>query len=606
VTESPVGGIAGVKLDVVVRIVGGPGDGVGAAGQILARAAVLAGFHVLAYESRPAEIRGFGKTIAHVRISEILHSTPRQNADILMSLHDGHAIPELAGLGDHGVIFYDSKPRDFVAEDQAIAGFVAPGRAGYGVPLRELSERVMGGAKMRHLVALGALAAMHRMTRDPFHQSIRRRFARRPERYRQESRSAFDLGFDFAQKHLTKVDPIDFDFQARERQEQSLLLSGNEAVAQACIDARIRLFAAHPAAPANPIAEILARELPALGGQVLQAEDDVAAIAHALGAGFAGHVAVTATSGPGLSQMTELLGLAVAAEVPLLVIDCQRGGPSVGLPTRTEQSDLALAVGGGHGDCPRPVLAPADVSESYCLTTAALRIATAFQTPAVLLLDAFLASRLEDIPWKPSTPFCGFREPAPLPLPAPGEYRRYALTHSGLSPASVPGQAGYAFVATGMAHDEYGRPDDSGPNHEAMTAKRHRKLERLAELWPAPETVGGDGPLELGLIAWGPVIGAAREALAALSGQGIAAGGCFPRLIWPVQVAPLREFARRCRVLAVVELNFGGQYANLVQLATGREVSRLARLTGEPLSPEWLVAAVEQTGATGAGCEETR
>ncbi|MFC1545604.1 hypothetical protein ACFL44_02820 [Gemmatimonadota bacterium] len=387
-----------------------------------------------------------------------------------------------------------------------------------------------------------------------------------------------------------KADIIDFAERVPGANDDVVVVTGNDAVARACLDAGVRLYAGYPITPATKIMEILAKELPKRGGVVVQTEDEISAIGHIIGGGFAGKRSVTATSGPGLSLMTEFLNLAVMAEVPIVVVNGQRGGPSTGLPTKTEQSDLNIAVFGGAGDSPRPVIAPADVTECHELTVKAFEVADAFQTPVILLTDLFLGNRVEDITWPDGDPgtWGSYEDRLADPSDTDG-YRRFEITDDGISPRSIPGTPGLHYPATGLEHDERGLPEYSPENHLRMTEKRYRKFETLLATWPAPIPEGADGELEVGIISWGSTIGTAREAIEQLEGNGVKIAGLFPRLVWPLHAEALREFSSRCTRLIVAEGNHSGQLANMVEAIVCRELIRISEIPAGPLPSARLI-----------------
>ncbi len=580
-------------IDVTISLCGSAGDGANSAGMILNRAVALMGYHIMNFDSYPAEIRGFGKSVAHTRVSDRRVLTPGAGTDCLVSLNDPHTITELGKLNPGGVILYDSKPPDYVEEDQAVAGWIEPGMVAYGVPLRELSNEAVQSARARNIVGLGVLAGLFRMPTEQFHDAIAQRFASKAARVIDGNLKAFDLGCAYAETQLDKADQIDFGGRTQPRSREIEILSGNEAAARGCIDAGLRLYAGYPITPATKIMEILAKELPKHDGVVVQTEDEIAAIGHVIGGGFSGRRAATATSGPGLSLMVEALNLAVMAEIPLVIINSQRAGPSTGLPTKTEQSDLNLAILGASGDSPRPVLAPADVAECRLLCKVAFELADSLQTPVFVLLDLFLSNRYEDVAWDGvrDTSF-GVHEPVHA-VAGPEPFQRYAITDDGISPQSIPGEEGLFFTASGLEHNELGMPNYSATNHQRMTAKRFRKLATLLERWPAPEMVGPDDQLDVGILSWGSSIGAAKEALEQLQTQGIRAGGMFPRLLWPLNELALRQFAKRSKVLLVAEMNAAGQFASLVEAAIGRRVRRVAEICAGPMPVEAIVRAAQ-------------
>nr|HPQ40425.1 2-oxoacid:acceptor oxidoreductase family protein [bacterium] len=487
------------------------------------------------------------------------------------------------------VIMYDSRPPVYLEEDTAIAGFIEPGMHGYGVPLRDLSTQVVKSSRSRNIVALGALAAIYNLALDAFIEAMNIRFARKPQALRDINEKALRAGYEYIRD--SKERPVHRDMQAQSWETGDVnIINGNEAVARAALDAGLTLYAGYPITPATKIMEILAKKLPGHGGTVVQTEDEIAAAGHVVGAGYAGRRAMTATSGPGLCLMTEIINLAVEAEIPSLFIDSMRGGPSTGLPTKTEQSDLNLALYGGSGDSPRPVIAPSSVMECYTLTRRALEVAEAFQTPVILLLDFFLSNRFEDLPVNTFASFKPGMFEAVTARKSDAPFQRYADTDSGISPVSHPGMKGLQHAITGLEHGPRGFPNYEGNNHRIMTRKRFRKFDMLRSAWPEPEPVGESGERDIGIIAWGSTIGSALEAIRDPRLSDARIGGYFPRLLYPLQTGPLAAFADRCKTLLVVELNAGGQFAACVEQVLHRKVSRLCDVPAEPMPVETIVA----------------
>jgi 2-oxoglutarate ferredoxin oxidoreductase subunit alpha len=580
--------------DVVIAICGAAGDGSIAAGQILNMAATTMGYHVMNFDSFPAEIRGFGKSVAHSRISRDKALTPGTMVNCLVALDDPHSITELHSLTQDGVVIYDSKPADYHEEDQAVAGWIQPGMIGYGAPLRDLSAQATKSSKSRNIVALGVISYVFGFDPGAFHEAIHRRWSGKSESLREMNVEAFNLGYDYAKANIDKVDPVDFKNITEGHVTDANIVSGNEAAAKACLDANLRLYVGYPITPATKIMEILAKQLPMQGGVVVQSEDEISAICHVIGGGFAGKRSCTATSGPGVCLMTEALNLAVMAEVPCVLINAQRGGPSTGLPTKTEQSDLNLAIYGASGESPRAVLAPANVGECYQITRKAFEVADGFQTPVIVLMDFFLSNRMEDVRWQAEDPGTWGTYQDVLAEPSEEEYKRFAFTESGISPRSYPGMKDLQHPITGLEHTEDSLPAYSGENHTRMMAKRQRKLEKLAREWPGPEVVGPEGDLDVGIISWGSTVGAGKNAIKQLQAKTDARiGGLFPRLVWPLQTDAITEFAGRCEHLVVAETNYTGQFANLVQQVTLREVTRVAEAAARPLPTQIIVDRVQ-------------
>jgi 2-oxoglutarate ferredoxin oxidoreductase subunit alpha len=291
-----------------------------------------------------------------------------------------------------------------------------------------------------------------------------------------------------------------------------------------------------------------------MGGALLQAEDELAAINMIIGASFGGTPALTATSGPGLSLMIEALGLATAAEVPVVVVDVMRGGPSTGIPTKSEQADLNIAVYGLHGDAPHLVLAPQSVGDCLFTTQWATYLAEALQAPAIVLSDQFVGQTRAAIERPVDVAFIGQRSKA---TEITGAYKRYAIAGNGVSPIALPGMRGGQYTADGLTHTERGTPTSGAADHGAQLDKRRDKLERFTygDHWA---TIEGDGALAV--VTWGSMTGTVREAIARAAADGIEATLIAPRLLSPTRPEQFAAaLAGKTRVL-VVEQSHGGQF----------------------------------------------
>ena len=372
------------------------------------------------------------------------------------------------------------------------------------------------------------------------------------------------------------------------------MLSGNEAIGLGALVAGCKAFFGYPITPASDIMEFLATELPRVGGTIMQVEDEIAALAMALGASYTGLKSMTATAGPGLSLMTELLGLAGMAELPVVVADVQRRGPSTGLPTKTEQGDLNLAVFGAHGEAPRIVIAPMNVEDCFYQTVTAFNLAERYQVPVLLLSDQSLAHRAECIP-KPDLSKVRVLERL-LQRDGGGSspaYLRYRYTENGVSPMALPGTAGAAYVATGLEHSEAGRPKYDPVTHTKMTDKRFRKLSSAVVDFPPVEVLGDPGA-ELGIVSWGSSLGAVHEAAERARAKGIKVLSFYPRVLYPLPNGYLIEQLSRVKRLIVPEINSQGQFANLIEQRYRGEVIRQNIYGGMPFRPGEILQKIEE------------
>lgn len=583
------------STDIQIAICGSAGDGTIAAGEILRNVMAGLGYRVIAFDVYPPEIRGFGKCIARMRVTtEQAYSLKRQS-DVFISLDDSHAIAHVAELRDSGAAIYERGSIVNLPEGGHISAHIRPGHLPYAVPLRELSEKSTGANRSRNIVALGFLAGLCGLPEEAFLEALAGKFRKKPE-VAESARNAFHAGF--AESGSTfKLDDVIFGPVTRAAAAPGSavqMMNGNAAVVRGCLDAGIETFFGYPITPATSIMERLALEMPRRGARLLQTEDEIAAISATIGAGFAGARAATATSGPGLSLMTEMLGLGVIAEVPCVIFVSQRGGPSTGMPTKTEQSDLQIAVWGGHGDAARIVIAPTNVEGCYRCAGKAFEMAERYQTPVIVLLDLYLSNRYETVVFPARAPFAPNQSKAPEKDQLGESYRRYALTGDSISPRTVPGDKDGMYVATGLEHNELGRPNDQPENHEAQSRKRHEKLEAaLAHPdFTHYKRFGDEGPVDVGIVSWGSTFGECLEAMFQARAEGIRCAAMKVVMISPFPVEGVGAFMDQCREVLVPEVNYQGQFSNVLQANLGRPVTRLTRVPSAPIAVGDILAEI--------------
>jgi 2-oxoglutarate ferredoxin oxidoreductase subunit alpha len=540
--------------DIVVRFSGTAGEGVLTAGDLLGALCAQRGYHVRVSLSYDAEMRGDKLSSSQVRIATAPIAGRGDRPRLLAAFNREAVAAHRGDLEPGGLLLYDDKTIDDFGETAQWRAGAPPGGETLAIPFLELALRRAGRPESKNIAVLGAVCALLGLPADAALAAVEARFGA-AGRVADGNRAALALGFEAAAASgmALRLAPGD----GRER----LLLSGNQAVARGAVAAGCTFFAGYPITPASEIMEELARRLPAAGGIVMQMEDEMAAVGAVVGASFGGARAMTATSGPGLSLMCELIDLAAVAEVPVVVVDVQRGGPSTGLPTKPEQSDLLHALHGGHGESPRIVLAPSSVAECYARTIEAFALAEACQTPVLLLSDQLLGQGKETVDAldAPAAPVAGRLQPTADEL---REYRRYRLTASGVSPVALPGTPGGEHFATGLEHNEHGLPDYTPGTHRAMAGKRARKLALVTGAGYRADLPAGGGPV---LVGWGSVAGALHEAAALLREQGIPAGVAVVERPAPFPAGLAGALAGR--TVLCVEMNFTGQLASLLRLA---------------------------------------
>jgi 2-oxoglutarate ferredoxin oxidoreductase subunit alpha len=565
----------------VIRIAGTAGEGVLAAGDMLNLAMKRAGHHTMLFQSYGAEVRGDGPSMAQVRVSDSHVLSHGDEVDILIALNQDAVNLNLSEIKKGGLVIYDGQPLDTFGSQKIFTPSLPEGIRGVSVPLASISYQKLNSLVSKNLVALGAFSAVSGLPFEIISDIVKARFG-------EKSLSALKMGLDHV---IEKASVTGFNLGMIDALQDMLILSGNQAVSLGAIAAGVKVFAGYPITPATDIMEFLATELPKVGGRVIQTEDEISAVCTVLGASFAGSKAMTATSGPGLSLMVEGIGLASMAEFPAVIVDVQRAGPSTGMPTKTEQSDLNIAIYGSHGDSPRVVLAPSTVEECFYLAIEAFNIAEACQTAVLILSDQFLGQRRETV-----SPFdlSGLKL-AQRFKPGTDElkgYKRYRLTDNGVSPFAVPGMDGGEHAATGLEHREDGSPSYDPDNHRAMTAKRWRKLE-LAKLDSVKPVRFGAADALIGIIGWGSTEGAVREAVSKANEEGLKVAALYPKLLNPLHTDIIEAFVRPLKKVVAVENNHSGQFAAILR-SNGIDAEQFTLCEGRPFKVSEILKKIEE------------
>jgi 2-oxoglutarate/2-oxoacid ferredoxin oxidoreductase subunit alpha len=531
------------RESVSVAIVGSGGAGALTAGNFLLEAACLAGWQGLLSRTVGPQIRG-GEAASLVRLSiHPVESLPDQ-FDILIGIDWANASRFGAEIeaGPHSVVISDPRGGELPPRVAAAGARIIE------LPLTEMAKTIPDGRP--NMIALGVAARLIGLDVDVVSSLLEKRLGEKGRAAVEASRAGVNAGFEAA---------VEYDLGLRlpapkPSATRRWLVSGNEAAALGAIRGGVRFAAAYPITPATEILEWLAPNLTKVGGALLQAEDELAAINMIIGASFGGTPALTATSGPGLSLMIEALGLATAAEIPVVVINVMRGGPSTGIPTKSEQADLNIAVYGCHGDAPHLVLAPQSIGDCLFTTQWATYLAEALQSPAIVLSDQFIGQARAAVERPADVAFIGQRFKA---ANISGTYKRYALAANGVSPMAIPGTRGGQYTADGLTHTEVGIPTSGERDHNAQLDKRRDKLAqfKFGDHWATVE-----GKSEFTVITWGSLTGPAREAIGRAAGDGVESSLIAPRLLSPAQP---EQFAAaldgKTRVL-VVEQSHGAQF----------------------------------------------
>lgn len=516
--------------EITIRFCGIAGDGIVASGKILAGACANIGLHVMVNNIYSAEIRGMGKSSATIRFSTSKLYSMGDGLDLLVGMKGKESIIDLRDVKAGGNVIYDSSVIGDVEEEDSLVSHITPEIQGHGLPIQKLANEATGTNQGKNLVAIGAICYFYSLPPEMFVDQIKSVFAHKGDHVIDVNIKAFNLGYEYFKEHY----PLNNQFEIDKSSEPRALTSGNDAIAKGALDCGLKFFAGYPITPATRIMEIAAKELPKLGGWTLQMEDEIAAIGAVLGAWFAGKRAMTATSGPGLSLMSEMINLSVMAEIPTVIVNVQRGGPSTGLPTKVEQGDLNIALYGGAGDSPRVVMAPSNSEECYSGIQLAFDIAEKYQTPVIFLSDLFLGQRTETVTIKENIDRdrCTRKKPTSEQLE---NFQRYQITDDGVSPQIVPGEPGAVYSTTGLEHSVTGNPNYEADVHSMMTAKRFRKFESMVSDLPEANILG-DETAEIGIAGWGSTIGSILEGMELAKKQGIKT-----KLIKSIMIHPQHE-----------------------------------------------------------------
>ncbi|MEA2572056.1 MAG: 2-oxoglutarate/2-oxoacid ferredoxin oxidoreductase subunit alpha [Acidobacteriota bacterium] len=568
-----------MKNEVTLSIVGSGGDGAVVAGDLVAMACAGRGLHVIKTEAYGPQIRG-GESSCTIRIgtAPLFAQADAIDALVVFRFADFARFRSEIALVDRCLVLHepDDAPPDVLTSTGAT--FIS-------VPFAQLAKDA-GAPAAKNIIALGLLSAIFGLPLDGLRGALRKRFAKKAATVVDANLRALDAGI----AHAATLN-VDVAKLAEHSEPPRLLMSGNEAAAYGAMHAGCTFFAGYPITPSSEILHLLSEWLPKSGGSCVQTEDELSAIGAVVGASFAGAKAMTSTSGPGLSLMSEILGLSSIAEIPSVIVNVQRGGPSTGLPTKSEQSDLAHALYGSHGDTPRVVLAPCDVEDAFHCTVEAFNIAEEFQLPVIVLSDQLIAQRRETIESSSLVHDVADRRVAVL---REGEdYRRYAETPDGVSPMAIPGMRGATYQTNGLEHDERGRPASLFIVHEQMNAKRYRKLDAVAQRYPLFRRFGSEQP-ELGILCWGSSSGPVREAIAEMNAGGARIAAFVPRILAPLPAAELQSFIDSCERILVIELSYSAQFHHYLRSIVDLPRQRtdvLSRSGGKSLSVSEVIRA---------------
>jgi 2-oxoglutarate ferredoxin oxidoreductase subunit alpha len=570
------------KNSISLALVGKGGAGVLTAGEMLLTAAARSGRYGMIIPAVGPQIRG-GESAALLRLSDSPVNCLDDRFDVLLGINWHHAerfasdIP----LDANSLIISDpseGKVPDLIADSGATV---------HELELKALAETIKGGRP--NMVALGYLARLAGISPVALQQAIEKKIGRKGRDAVDTSTECARLGYEKAEG-ISETQPMAPGTEADSR----WLVTGNRAAGLGALRGGIRFAAAYPITPATEILEWLAPRLSDAGGTLVQAEDELASINMAIGASYAGIPSLTATSGPGLSLMMEGLGLAVCAEVPVVVVNVMRGGPSTGIPTKPEQSDFNAAVYGLHGDAPHIVVAANSVTDCVYTTQWAVHLAEATQAPVIVLSDQLIGQATVVVDPIPSINFLASRK---IATAIDEDFERYAITADGISPMPLPGMAGGQYTADGLEHSTKAKPSGLAGDHLAQLDKRARKIDGFdyGQHWADIE---GDG--EMAVLTWGSTTSAVREAINRLPDDLASNLKLISmRLLLPAQPDKLTDALKGVERLMVIEQNHTGQLYRFLRAwyELPADVETLSRPGPSVFRPKEIAEAIRNWSA---------
>ncbi|HEX3463166.1 MAG TPA: 2-oxoacid:acceptor oxidoreductase subunit alpha [Candidatus Elarobacter sp.] len=573
---------------VEVMFGGQAGDGSLTTGDLIAGVFKRMGLEVYTYKDFPSRIRG-GHTNYVIRASEHQNYGMADAVDALVAFDLEAVEAHVEEMRPGGFVVFDNTSEtvpDEMRRDDI---------TWYEIPLAKIAKEQLGLELVRNTISLGVLGALLGMDPEIVRNDVRGVYQRKGEKVVDINMRAIEAGESYVVEHYGDR-PSGYGLVAGADGDR-LIMMGNDAIAYGALVAGCRFMAGYPITPATDILEWMSKQLPKFGGVVVQAEDELAAITMTLGAAFTGVRAMTATSGPGQALMTEAIGLAGVLEIPVVVVECARAGPSTGMPTKTEQSNLNHLIYSGHGEIPRVVLAPGTVHDSFEITVDAFNLAEKYQLPVFVLTEQALCQSKATL--------------APLDVEAVeidrgklidsgevvfGEYKRFAFTEDNVSPRVIPGVPGGMHLAPGSEHNDAGVITENARNRARMMEKRMGKLVTMRDDLPKA-VLHGIADADIAIVGYGANRGPIAEAVQRLASGGVLTRFLQLRTLWPFPEDDIREFVRGAQHVFVVENNYTGQLMQLIRAVVGPldALHGVRKYDGRPFRPIEVIDAVLDT-----------
>ncbi|MGN4251517.1 2-oxoacid:acceptor oxidoreductase subunit alpha [Bacillus cereus group sp. MYBKT14-1] len=562
------------------KVGGQQGEGIESTGEIFCIALNRLGYYLYGYRHFSSRIKG-GHTNNKIRVSTTEVRAISDDLDILIAFDQETIDFNFHELRPGGIVVADAKFNPTIPDNTDVNLYV--------IPFTDIASE-LGTSLMKNMVAVGASSAVLGLDETAYLDVVEEIFGRKGEQVVQKNMDAIKRGSQYMKELLgEKVNMMQLE---KADGKKRMFMIGNDAIAFGAVAGGARFMSAYPITPASEIMEYLIKKLPKVGGTVIQTEDEIAACTMAIGANYAGVRTLTASAGPGLSLMMEAIGLAGITETPLVIVDTQRGGPSTGLPTKQEQSDLMAMIYGTHGEIPKIVMAPSTVEEAFYDIVEAFNLSEEYQVPVIFLTDLQLSLGKQTVEPLKLDKVEIRRGKLDLEVELPERenkayFKRYEVTEDGVSPRVLPGMKNGVHHVTGVEHDETGKPSESAINRKDQMDKRFRKMENLKFNTPVYKNVKHE-EADVLLVGFNSTRGAIEEAMTRLEQEGMKVNHAHVRLIHPFPTAEIVPLVKKAKRVVVVENNATGQLANIMKmnLGNGEKISSLLKYDGNPFLPK--------------------
>ncbi len=575
-----------MRNEIVWKVGGQQGEGIDSTGEIFALALARKGYYIASNKHFASRIKG-GYTHYQIRVSTDPVYYHGDYTDILLALDQETIDNNVDVMSENSIILRDGNEESIEVKSRGTV---------ITFPLTKMAEAI-GGKIVRNMVSLGASAAFYGLNEDLFDSIIEDRFNKKGDEMVNMNKNAVRAGFAKATEYIDNKNISITPLMKPELETRRSLMIGNEAVGFGALAGGCRFLSAYPITPASEVMEWLKKELPAVGGTVVQAEDEIAGITMAIGAAYSGVRAMTSTSGPGLSLKTEALGLAGISETPIVIMNSQRGGPGTGLPTKFEQSDLNTMINAGHGEIARIVLAPSTVEEAFYMTAQAFNYAEQYQVPVIIAMDLSLSLFIQTVNKLDFNKITINRgkllSDAEVEKNEERFFLRYGFSEDGISNRSIPGQKGGVHTANSNEHRESGHIDEDPVIRIKMMQKR---LGKLAALKDPGFDVLGEKENDVLLVGFGSTIGVIQEAQKELEKSGLKVAHAHIKRLTPFDTS-LTDYIVKSKNVFVIENNYTGQLRRLIQMEcnTGKELVGINRYDGNPFTLKEILEQINGT-----------